>query len=291
MSILLNFILHLIALLPLSVAHRLGAVTGKIINSLPHSYQESSLKNIQICFPSLSTQEAKLLKQNSFKESGKALWELGAIWFWPEQRILRLVKKISGQEIFDDAISKGKGVIIAAPHIGCWEMVGLYCSTKNTMTSLYRPPRANTVENLMSKARQRFGANLVPTDNSGIRKLYAALRRNELIGILPDQDPRNEGNVFAPYFGFPTNTATLLPRLAQKTGATVIFTFAERLKKGQGYHIHFIAADNHIHDNNVETAAAAVNLGVEKCIRITPEQYQWSYKRFKTRPAGEAKIY
>ena len=71
----------------------------------------------------------------------------------------------------------------------------------------------------------------------------------------------------------------------------MVFTFAERLRHGQGYHLHFINADEKIYAEDLQVAAEAVNLGVETCIRIVPEQYQWSYKRLKTRPKGEPNIY
>jgi len=224
-------------------------------------------------------------------QSGKAVWELAAIWLWPKHRILPLIKKVSGQELLDEAIQKGHGVILALPHIGCWEIIGMHCSASYPMTSMYRPPHVSGIANIMRSNRQRFGATLVPTNTSGIRKLYAALKRNEIVAILPDQDPGNEGNVFAAFFNFPANTATLLPRLAKKTSARVIFAFAERLEHGQGFHLHYLPAPNDINSPDLIKAATAVNQGVEQCIRLVPEQYQWTYKRFKTRPSGERKIY
>lgn len=291
LRLLLNSILHLVAILPLSVAHRLGILTGILLSKLPHTYQFSASKNLQICKPELNAAQAKALKLQSFKESGKAVWELSAIWMWPAPRVLPLIKQVSGQTLLDNAIKKGDGVILALPHIGCWEIIGMHCSSLHAMTSLYRPSRIPSIDAIMVKSRQRFGATLVPTNNSGIRKIYAALKRNELVAILPDQDPRNEGNVFADFFDFPANTATLLPRLAQKTSAAVIFAFAERLKNGEGFHLHYLPASEHIYDADLVSATTAVNQGVEQCIALVPEQYQWTYKRFKTRPEGEQPFY
>ncbi|MGB5718252.1 MAG: hypothetical protein WBN81_14325, partial [Gammaproteobacteria bacterium] len=41
----------------------------------------------------------------------------------------------------------------------------------------------------------------------------------------------------------------------------------------------------------IHTAVTATNQAVEDCVRECPEQYQWSYRRFKTRPEGEAAFY
>jgi KDO2-lipid IV(A) lauroyltransferase len=71
----------------------------------------------------------------------------------------------------------------------------------------------------------------------------------------------------------------------------VIFCYAERLPSGKGYHLNFLPAPDGISDDNIDIAATAMNLGVERCIRAIPEQYQWTYKRFKTRPINEKKFY
>jgi KDO2-lipid IV(A) lauroyltransferase len=84
---------------------------------------------------------------------------------------------------------------------------------------------------------------------------------------------------------------TLLSRLAAKTGATVLMSYAERLPNGQGYHLHFQPAPQCVADKDVSTAATCLNLAVEQCALQVPAQYQWAYKRFKTRPEGGKKVY
>jgi Kdo2-lipid IVA lauroyltransferase/acyltransferase len=82
-----------------------------------------------------------------------------------------------------------------------------------------------------------------------------------------------------------------LARLAARTDTPVIFSWCERLSWGRGYHLHFRAMPASEQPANLETAVAAINQAVEMCVRECPEQYQWSYRRFKTRPEGEASFY
>jgi KDO2-lipid IV(A) lauroyltransferase len=142
----------------------------------------------------------------------------------------------------------------------------------------------------MTGARERFGAALVPADMAGVRALLKALRRGELLGILPDQEPRHGNGVFSPFFGIPAYTMTLLARLAQQSAAPVFVTYAERLARGAGFRLHFQPLDLEPH-YSVEEITAAVNAGIEDCVRRLPQQYQWSYKRFKTQPAGAGNFY
>ena len=170
-------------------------------------------------------------------------------------------------------------------------MVGLYGSTHWPMTSLYRPPRQPALNEVMRHGRERAGAKLVPTDAGGIRALYKALGRGELVAILPDQDPDRTAGVFAPFFGVQANTMTLLSRLATKTGATVLMAYAERLPKGSGYRLCFQETDAALIEGDDAEKAIHLNQAVEQCVLKQPSQYQWAYKRFKTRPDGEGKFY
>jgi KDO2-lipid IV(A) lauroyltransferase len=100
------------------------------------------------------------------------------------------------------------------------------------------------------------------------------------VGILPDQKPRaGEGRV-APFFGRDALTMVLLPRLAARTGATVLFAFAERLPEGAGYRIHLLAAPDGLADVDPDIACAALNRGVQDCVELAFAQYQWQYKRY-----------
>ena len=288
---LVKLLVHFFALLPLRLSHAIGTVLGYLGQIIPNSLQQPARTNIDVCLPELTAQQRSQVYRQCFIELGRATTEAGALLLWDRERLLRLVKQVSGKELVDKALAKGKGVILVTPHLGAWEMAGLYASLNYPMTTLYRPLRMTQLNQILKQSRERFGANLVPTDAGGVRALYKALRNNQGVGILPDQNPPKEFGVFAPFFGIDTNTMTLLPKLATKTEATIVYTFAERLPKGRGYHIHFFPASGSLKDLNLVEAAALINKDVETCIRYSPGQYYWPYKRFKIRPEGEASIY
>jgi KDO2-lipid IV(A) lauroyltransferase len=221
---------------------------------------------------------------------GATVMEMALIWFAPNKRVLSLIKQISGAELLER--EQGQGVIILAPHLGCWEIIGLELPTHERVTSLYRPPRNRAYETVIKQARERTGAVLVPTDASGVKRIYQTLRAGGVTCILPDQQPKSDtGAVFAPFFGVPALTMSLINRLARKTDAKVIFAYAERLSAGGGYHIHYVPADKRIRDKDPEVAATALNQAVESIIRELPSQYQWSYKRFQIQPDGAESPY
>jgi KDO2-lipid IV(A) lauroyltransferase len=290
-ALLVRLLLTVLSWLPLSMVHRLGDMLGRVLNLFANDLRDTARTNIQQCLPQWTPVQQQQLVLQCLQETAKATLETGVLWLRPSERVLPLVKKISGEEVLKQAMAKGKGVILAIPHLGAWEMVGLYGSTHWLMTSLYRPPRQPALEGIMRQGRERAGATLVPTDAGGVRALYKALGRGELIAILPDQDPDRASGVFAPFFGVPANTMTLLSRLAGKSDATVLMAYAERLPRGAGYHLHFQNTDAALADADAVRAATSLNQAVEQCARKHLAQYQWAYKRFKTRPEGEGRFY
>lgn len=272
------------AYLPLPVLHVVGSVVGWLMFYLPNATKRVAAENIAACFPELSADERDQLVRRNLMEIGKAFAESGFIWLRPSAEVLATVREVQGAEAVQNARAAGYGVIMASPHLGCWEMAGLFCTTLGPMTSLYREPKLPTLGPLIRQSRERSGANLVPADRSGVRALLSALHGKELVGILPDQDPGRDNGIFAPFFGKPANTMNLLPRLAQKTNAPWFLIYAERLPRGRGFRIVCTPGNDQVRSDNATTAVAAMNAEVERAVRAIPAQYLWSYKRFKTPP-------
>ena len=288
---LIILILKLTARLPLRFNHWLGTLAGKLMMLVNNEQKRVASINITRCFPELTHNQHQQLLQQCLIETGKTFFEIGHIWLSDKAHFLDLIQEVHGEEHLQRGLAKGKGLIFVSPHLGNWEVMGLYLSVSYPLTSLYRPPRLEGIGTLVRQARERLGAKLVPTDAKGIRALYQALSRNEAIGILPDQDPREAGGQFAPFFDIPANTMTLLSRLANKSHATVLCSYAERLPQGRGFAIHFEPAPTGLYDADLETSLTALNQMVERSVRRIPAQYQWGYKRFRTRPEGEKDFY
>ncbi|MCB1761277.1 MAG: lipid A biosynthesis acyltransferase [Gammaproteobacteria bacterium] len=282
------------ARLSLSSVQRIGGLLGRLLYLVPNRERHNARVNIELCFPAMSRDERERLLRRALIESARTILEMPGIWRRDVRSALSVVHPGEGWDLPGQALAKGRGVIIAAPHLGAWELAGHRLAQMAPVTLLYRPPREAAIEPLLLEGRSRGGARLVPTSAAGVRALFEALKRGEMVGILPDQQPRQAGTsagVFAPFFGVPALTMVLVNRLARRTGAETLFTYVERLPIGQGYRMHFLSAPPGIADADSEKAAAALNLGVEHCVRRCPQQYQWSYRRFSVRPAGARSPY
>ncbi len=280
------FLLKLLARLPLPLLHGAGIVLGWLIYWLPGRYAARVRNNLfgsGICAPG---RDCRALLRKSVGESGKAMIELLPVWLRPYQKVLKLIKRTSGWEHIDAARADGKGIILLSPHIGCFEIISLYCAARHPFTAMYKPPRQPALDALMLAGRRRGQATLVPADLSGVRAQLAALKRHEAIGILPDQVATGGDGVWAPFLGRPAYTPTLAASLQRKTGAAAFFIAAERLSWGRGYHLHVFPLDETLPADKT-AAAIRLNQAVEAIVRRFPAQYMWSYTRHK-RPGDVA---
>lgn len=284
-------LLWLLSRLSLGGAQRIGTWAGRLGWLFAKRARGTTELNIDACFPDLSPEAREQLAKASLVETAKTALEIPLMWEWPVERCLGLIKEIQGQDLVDEALKEGKGLLLLAPHLGNWELAGLYFSSRYQMAALYSPPSIPELETYMSQVRGRLGSELVRPDRRGLLRLVAILREGGVAGVLPDQSPTPAGGTFAPFFGIEVLTMTLASKLIAKTGARALLTYAERLPDGQGFRIVVRPPDPRFLEADPKISATGLNAGVEACVRQIPAQYQWEYKRFRRRPPGTPHLY
>jgi KDO2-lipid IV(A) lauroyltransferase len=278
--------LQLASKLSFPSCYRFGGWAGRALAAGPTVERCATLANLEMCLPELGADERAALAKASLIETGRTFAEFGALWCWPAERVLSLVAEVRGLELFERARAAGRGLILLTPHLGAWELCGLYFSSLAPLTAMYKRPAVEEIECFYNAARGRLGAKLAPNDAGGVAMVYRALKSGEVVGILPDQDPGRGSGVFVPYFGVLANTTTLVAKLAARSGAALLLVWAERLERARGFRIHIVEPRRAIGVEDPIAGTIALNAEIEDLIRGAPEQYLWSYKRFRTRPEG-----
>jgi Kdo2-lipid IVA lauroyltransferase/acyltransferase len=281
---------RLCAGLPFAWTRRLGRLTGGAVARVPNSLRAIADLNLSLCFPDLTDGDRRRLVRRVLTENGATVLEMLSIWRWPAERLRRLEREVEGMDLFERAMSRGRGTLLLAPHLGNWEFLNAFLMRHTQFFGLYRPPRIAELDDFMRRARQRTGCIMVPATPAGMRPLFKALRNNHTVLILPDQEPLKGHGVHAPFFGVPALTMTLVSKILGRTGCEALFVTAERCREG-GFRIRFEQPPEGLADPDEERAAATLNRGVETCVRRCPEQYLWTYKRFLTAPPGEPTPY
>ena len=288
---LLPWLLTTLGRLPLRWLQALGRLAGTLARLLGTREATVARRNLELCLPELDAGNRAGLRREALAATAQTALECARLWTRPAAENLALVRRVHGGELLDAALAAPAGVLIAAPHLGNWELLNQFLASRTPLTIVYRAPKRVALEGLLRRGRGVPGVTQVRAEAAAVRVLLRTLQQRGAVGILPDQQPKAGEGVFAPFFGVPAFTMTLLPRLAQRTGATVLFAFAERLPRAAGFDIHVLPAPTGIHDPDPVRAATALNAGVEACARAAPAQYQWTYKRFSMRPGTEAPRY
>ena len=294
-SILLIIFLRGLSLLPLGAVRKIGALLGGISYAISSRMAETTKTNIAICYPELPLKERNVLVKCSISNTFQTLAEAGPAWLWPANRVLDHIIEVEGLELLEEAMARGKGTIVLGPHLGNWEVLGLYLNNCGCGQSyqMYQAPKDPRLSRMIYDARSRAGARLVETDSKGVGMLLKSLKNGEIAGILPDQVPPESGGKFAPFFNREALTMTLVARLLNKTGARCILGYAARTASAgrQGWKVVFRKPSEEIYAEHIQDSLVGMNQSIEALVNECPEQYQWEYKRFKRSPEGQSRPY
>lgn len=290
LGVLVQVLVGVTSRLPLRLSQALGRGFGRLIALVPNRMREVTELNVAQCLPELSGEDQRLLVRRSLVETGATAFEMGAMWKRPPKDLVHLVASVSGGDVLDAATAAGNGVILLLPHIGNWELFNPILTRRGPFFALYRSARIVQVDRLIRESRERTGCRMAPATSGGVRQLLRALRCGEVVVILPDQEPVKTAGDFADFFGIPALTMTLVSGLLSRTKAIPLFGMALRNTSGS-FSVKYLEAPEGLDDANPKAALTRLNRGVERCVRTCPEQYQWSYRRFKTRPESELTPY
>jgi KDO2-lipid IV(A) lauroyltransferase len=242
-SFLVVWLFNALARLPLGWVHRIGVLLGWATYMFSGRYAGRLRENLHHFNTDQSPAEFRKILRASVREAGKSITELPWVWRRPVSEVLSSVRNCYGREYFDEARQGGKGLIVLTPHIGCFEIIGLYVAAEMPMTCMYSTPKRAWLDEVIRSGRQRGQMFLARADIGGVRTLLKALKRGEAIGLLPDQVPSHGEGEWAEFFGRPAYTMTLAGRLLQASGARVLLSYVTRRPHGEGYDIHFAPLD------------------------------------------------
>ncbi len=274
--LLATLLFKLVGALPLSIVQALGWCAGWLTWRLPGRYKRRAAENLKQAFPDSTAQTLRA----ALLSSGQLIYEMPFWWTRRDDAFLNTKLACDNWQQFDEALALGKGVILLSPHVGCFELLGPVYSSRYRSTVLFRPPRMQWLQDWIIAMRSRDQLTMAPANQAGVRTLVKTLLRGNTVGILPDQVPAEGDGVWAPFFGKPAYTMTLVQRLQKLSGATIFILGAKRNHIGQGYTLKYKKLEQPLPDDDI-AAATIINQEMEAMIAQMPEQYLWGYNRYK----------
>ncbi|HES76961.1 MAG TPA: lipid A biosynthesis acyltransferase [bacterium] len=280
-------VLRLGASLPLAWSQRVGRSLGVLAYHVLPSRRRIVLRNLELCFPELTHQQRLKLTRENFVATGMGLMEGGMAWWGSTQRLLPITR-IVGMEHYLAAHQHGRGVLVLGAHFTAMELGGRIAAMNVPSSTVYKAAKNEFFNAVMLKQRGRHYQALIASDN--LRGMLDVLKAGGACWYGADQDFGLEQSVFAPFFNVQTSTLTFASKIAQRTGARVLFCYPERLPDAQGYVLHLLPVET-FPSGDLFQDAKLYNSMIEDVVRKFPADYFWLHRRFKTRPQGEENPY
>lgn len=283
------------ARLPHATALRLGAWLGVIVYHLDRPHRRIALRNLGIAFPEKSERERRSILLRSCRNLGRVVAEFCHLEALTPETVGRYVR-IEDPETWRRAvIGRERGVVVLTGHFGNWELLayaqGLF---GDPVTLVHRPLRNPMVDAVISRIRARAGTQAIKK-KAAAKEALRALRARGLVVIPADQNQTRSYGVFVDFFGFPASTTPGAARLAMMTGAPVLPVFLVREGETDRHRIVILpevemaqTGDRHA---DIITNTQRCTAVIERMLREHPDHWIWFHKRWRTRPAGEPRIY
>jgi KDO2-lipid IV(A) lauroyltransferase len=274
--------LKLCSKLPYRTQMGMGCIAGQIIYVVAAKRRAIAARNLELCFPELSGAERQALLRAHFTSLGRGLFETGLAYWAPDERLRELLK-FGGLENLQNALSRGKGVILIAAHFTSMELCGQLLALEVDYDAVIRPFSNPKIDEIVNAGRERGVKTVIP--KSSFRQFLRGLKNNRAAVITVDQASTASNRVIAPFFGIPAPTSVNAARIAHRTGAVMLPLLWLREADLSGYRIEIGAELPGLPTGDAFDDASRLNALVEEQVRKAPEQYYWIHRRFKSDPS------
>ena len=280
-------LIYPIIYLPWHFQQGLGRSLGKLLYYLAPYRRHIAKTNLSLCFTHLDPQQQQQLLKRYFACQGIGIVETVVAW-WAPEKIFSPQVSYSGLQYLQNALDNHKGVLLLSGHFTTMEIGGRLLAKKIPFHPVYRKNKNALLEQATAQARSRRAVGQ-SIDRKNTRAILKALKQGRAIWYGADQDYGPKHSVFTPFFGVLAATLTATQRWARASHAQVVPFFTERT--AQGYHVKVFPPLEDFPSNDAVLDASRVNQIIENQIKLSPENYLWAHRRFKTRPKGEPHLY
>jgi KDO2-lipid IV(A) lauroyltransferase len=283
-----RFVVATLEWTPLPAANWLGHLYGRLLDIALPRLRRVAMRNLEMAYPQKTAAERKRIANGVYRSIGRILVSFARFPSIDEDSVRKWIR-YEGYEHFEEARQRGKGVLFATAHLGNWELSAYSHSLMARPMHVVVRPLDNPKIDAMVERRRGMSGNFVITKQEFVRPMMRALRDNEAVGVLVDQNSSLDNGVFIDFFGIPACVGTGFARLAARSGAAVIPGFALWSERDQRYVLKFYPIVEMTGDEVEDTRA--VQRSLEAAIAAHPDQWLWIHRRWKTRPDGEPEVY
>jgi KDO2-lipid IV(A) lauroyltransferase len=271
-------IVRLVNILPLPIQLAIGRALGRLAFYFSRRDRHIAQVNLDMCLPELSAEQRRKILKDHFASLGCALFETGLVWWASSARLKRLIT-VEGIAHLDAALARGKGALMLSAHFTTLEMGARALTLLGPMSVMYLTPSNALIAELSRRGRSRHALQAVTSEQ--IRDLLQNLKNNLPVWYAPDQRFTDKASELVPFFGIPAASNVATSRLAKISGAIVLPYFPERRTDNRGYIVRVHPPFENFPTKDAIADTQRFHALIEANVRRNPDQYLWTYKRFK----------
>lgn len=270
-----------------SARTRLANVGGDLLWWTVAARRKVTLTNLRLCFPPFEEHQRVAIARQCFRNIARSALDHSVLWRGERGAVERYIRVVGLDHL---QAAAGRPLILIAPHFVGLDAGGIRFNTLMRGISIYSTQTNAAWDEWLLKGRQRFNDPvLVARQGADMRSVIRSMRDGLPLYYLPDMDLGTTNSIFVPFFGVAAATIPMVSRLARITGARVMMAVTEMT--ADGYVLHFEAPWTDFPGESIAADTARMNREIERWVIRMPEQYLWTHRRFKTRPAGEPSVY
>jgi Kdo2-lipid IVA lauroyltransferase/acyltransferase len=275
----------------LSVASidRWGNRLGRTAQRILKSRNALALRNLRLAFPSKSDAEIHEILDACWQHFGRsAIYSIRMQDMSLEE--IAAACPLVNAHLLEEAIARGKGVILISAHYGAWEVGGLaVMSLVKNVRTITRTLDNEFLERDLARIRSRTGA-VVLDRRRAAREMMSALSDNAVVVVLPDQSVLPREGVLVPFLGRDAWTTPVPAKMALRRDSAIVFVFC--IAHGSGHRLEF---ENPISVDQLTEAECdpvvltrRINDVISRRIAAHPELWLWMHDRWKGTATGES---
>jgi KDO2-lipid IV(A) lauroyltransferase len=281
-------VIQSLAVAPRTVAESLARLYTRALDLAMPRLRRVAMRNLAMALPERTPDEHARIVDGVFRSIARALVSFSRFPRITKNNIHEWIR-YEGYEHFEHARQQGRGVLFATAHLGNWELSAFaHALMSAPMHVVVRPLDNERIDALVESRRAGSGNRLIGKKDFA-RSILQALKDNEAVGVLVDQNAGLDDGVFVDFFGIPACAGVGFAKFAAHSGAAVIPGFALWSEEERKYILKFYPSLPVTGDAEVDTQVLHAQL--ERVIREYPDQWLWLHRRWKTRPPGAKDLY
>lgn len=271
---------YLISLLPFWVLYGISDFGAWLIRDVLRYRWQVVMDNIGRSFPEMTVEERTVIARKfyrNFTDNWIETIKLVSI----SQKALN--KRICGNfEVFTQLHASGKSVQVNLGHFFNWEIMTLHTGINQpyTFLTVYLPQSSEIMNRLILYVRSRWGNPQIPATEMA-RAIIPWRKKQYLLALGADQSPANPAHAYwLNFMGTPTPFPRGPEKFARSMGIPVVMMTTTRPKRGHYHFDYFLLTEDPKTLPDGELLRMYVRQ-LESNIRIQPDLYLWSHKRWK----------